>query len=1054
MNTHDTLPPNARPLRIRLKYGTAVALLVTVCAGAAAAQTETQAAPAKPTAEPIETVVVTGTRSSLQSAINRKKKAGTVSDSIVADDIAQFPDKNVGEALGRITGVQLARDFGEGNSVSIRGVEPDLNRVEINGMSTLSTAGNLNTYGGGGRSNDFRELASELVQSIDVFKGFTADMTEGGVGGTVSVKTRKPLDFRKPTFSVTGSLQNLDTVNGWKPRTNFFGATKLLDGKLGLMANITFDNVATRGDYLRNTAWVRLADLDGSAEKTASYYSPTYGTAISNQIAAVSTYAGCSSLSSPDTNIITTANMRTACQSQWYDYNPRVPRYGVWTRTDQRTSAEFVAQYRFSDRLDAYLSYNRNTRDQQLNDINYGTDFTSTTRLYNVTSATNSACSSTLPSGSTTVVNHVVTSYTVGNCLATSGRGGSNAFSVSARDFKYTTESDYYGFGANYKGERLQAEFQGSVAKTDTVSQTNNVSVSYNVPGLVVTLNSAGAPVFTFPSGYSPSDASAVSQWQIQYRPSNAHSEEKQYKLDFDYDPRWPVISKVEFGARATDSETYGYGALTYGGGDGMIVSAGSDLAASTDDTVLYANQINSTATVSSSQTADQTAAAAAAAAYQTGYWSTTETWSQSFSSSLFAAAMTPLSSSFYYGGGNIPTTWSYPDFATVAQYLDTSHFNLNNLETTTGSDGKTYDRIPYRVSETTEAQYLKFNYAFPFRSWDVSGNFGWRRVNTQTTASGVNTRQEIRYNSSNVATTYTVSNSQTTMTKDYTVWLPSFNVGVWFVPNVLSARAGFSDLMARPLVSYLMPSVTCTINYTNDGTDSDTSDSCVGGNPALKPYRAKQYDLSFEYYPNKDTQVTLGMFYKNIKSFYVSSRVSVGLVDYFGDGTQYYLQTYINGEGAKISGLELTAKTAFTFLPGWMSGFGADANYTYQEAKDVGLYSQLDGSPLPFPGLSSDSYNLTFWYDKGPINARLAYNYRSEWLVSAADSYGQPLYRDPTGYLDGKITWKPGPRGLSLFLEGKNLTKEEEITSTGVGLLTEQAYFGRRFFAGFTIKR
>jgi len=108
--------------------------------------------------------IVVGTRASLQSAMNRKKRAGTISDSIVAEDISQFPDKNVGEALGRITGVQLARDFGEGNAVSIRGVEPDLNRVEINGMSTLSTAGNLQVYGGGGRSNDFRELASELVQ--------------------------------------------------------------------------------------------------------------------------------------------------------------------------------------------------------------------------------------------------------------------------------------------------------------------------------------------------------------------------------------------------------------------------------------------------------------------------------------------------------------------------------------------------------------------------------------------------------------------------------------------------------------------------------------------------------------------------------------------------------------------------------------------------------------------------------------------------------------------------------------------------------------------------
>lgn len=129
-------------------------------------------------AETVDEVIVVGTRASLQSAIERKKKAGTVVDSVVAEDIAQFPDKNIGEALQRITGVQLQRDFGEGVAVSIRGIEPDLNRVEVNGVSLLGNGG------AGQRGADFREFASELVKSIDVFKGFTADMTEGGIGGT------------------------------------------------------------------------------------------------------------------------------------------------------------------------------------------------------------------------------------------------------------------------------------------------------------------------------------------------------------------------------------------------------------------------------------------------------------------------------------------------------------------------------------------------------------------------------------------------------------------------------------------------------------------------------------------------------------------------------------------------------------------------------------------------------------------------------------------------------------------------------------------------------
>ncbi|HEY1092703.1 MAG TPA: TonB-dependent receptor plug domain-containing protein, partial [Burkholderiaceae bacterium] len=139
---------SGRPLSLR---ATQLTLAITAALSGSLAHAQ-EAAPAKPAeaAKPVEkkqldTVQVTGIRSSIRSAIDRKKNAGTVSDSIVAEDIDQFPDKNVGEALSRVSGVQLSREFGEGSQVSIRGVEPDLNRVEVNGMSVLGT------NGGGGR---------------------------------------------------------------------------------------------------------------------------------------------------------------------------------------------------------------------------------------------------------------------------------------------------------------------------------------------------------------------------------------------------------------------------------------------------------------------------------------------------------------------------------------------------------------------------------------------------------------------------------------------------------------------------------------------------------------------------------------------------------------------------------------------------------------------------------------------------------------------------------------------------------------------------------------
>ncbi|MGN6375725.1 MAG: TonB-dependent receptor plug domain-containing protein, partial [Sphingomonas sp.] len=228
-------------------------------------------------------ILVVGTRASLRSAIARKKNAGTVVDSIVADDIASFPDKNVGDALARITGVQLSRDFGEGTQISIRGVEPDLNRIEVNGVSMLG--GNTD----GSRAGDFRDLAAELVKSIDVYKGYSVDITEGGIGGTVRVETRRPLELKAPLISLVGSEQYLELTKTWKPRGTLVVGTPHLFGssRLGIIANITYDNVDTRQDYISNTNWKQLADFDHSDEKTVA--DPAY--------ANYNTYASCGAVS-------------------------------------------------------------------------------------------------------------------------------------------------------------------------------------------------------------------------------------------------------------------------------------------------------------------------------------------------------------------------------------------------------------------------------------------------------------------------------------------------------------------------------------------------------------------------------------------------------------------------------------------------------------------------------------------------------------------------------------------------------------------------------------
>jgi iron complex outermembrane receptor protein len=146
----------------------------------------------------------------------------------------------------------------------------------------------------------------------------------------------------------------------------------------------------------------------------------------------------------------------------------------------------------------------------------------------------------------------------------------------------------------------------------------------------------------------------------------------------------------------------------------------------------------------------------------------------------------------------------------------------------TVGNDGKPHDQIPYRIQEETDAQYLKFDYA---SRWVVS--------TSTATSAGVGftpgrppraSRRARTYAATNggTATTYVLSNSLRSYEKDYTVWLPSFNVGLWFIPNKLSARFGFAELMARPRLDFLLPTVTCTTDASPDAAGEFDEPSCT----------------------------------------------------------------------------------------------------------------------------------------------------------------------------------------------------------------------------------
>ncbi|MES2947233.1 MAG: TonB-dependent receptor [Pseudomonadota bacterium] len=161
---------------------------------------------AQQTAAPAEmnAVTVTGIRASLQSAVNIKRNATSIVDAVSAEDVGKLPDTDVGESLGRIPGVSVGRAFGQGASVSVRGTDPQMTYTTLNGQTVASTG--WYDQQSMDRSFNYSLLPSELIGGMEVYKTSQADLTEGGIGGTVIVKTRKPLDLPSGTAFVGAKL--------------------------------------------------------------------------------------------------------------------------------------------------------------------------------------------------------------------------------------------------------------------------------------------------------------------------------------------------------------------------------------------------------------------------------------------------------------------------------------------------------------------------------------------------------------------------------------------------------------------------------------------------------------------------------------------------------------------------------------------------------------------------------------------------------------------------------------------------------------------------------
>lgn len=300
-----------------------------------------------------------------------------------------------------------------------------------------------------------------------------------------------------------------------------------------------------------------------------------------------------------------------------------------------------------------------------------------------------------------------------------------------------------------------------------------------------------------------------------------------------------------------------------------------------------------------------------------------------------------------------------------------------------------------FAIHERDWEIYSKANLAFNFIV-PIDGNVGLRLIDTQDHVTGTETIV-------GTPTTY----QPIAQTKDYAALLPSLNLRAHLTDD-LFLRFAASKSITRPEFSSLNPGLTIVpANQTGNQ-----------GNPGLQPYRADNYDLALEWYFAKGGSLYGTAFYKQVTGFPFTKGnwVDIG-------GTQYLISQPTNSGTGKVEGLEAGYQQFFTFLPGWLDGLGAQANVTYV---DSSVPTSVSGYSAPLPNLSRWSYNLTGMYQKGPISARVAWNWRSNFLAGIGPAAGVgvvPTMSAAYGQLDAALNYDVS-KHITLSLEGTNLTQ------------------------------
>ncbi|MBJ7499295.1 MAG: TonB-dependent receptor [Sphingopyxis sp.] len=930
-------------------------------------------------------IVVTGIRASLAASADIKREAQGVVDAISAEDIGKFPDTNLAESLQRITGVSIDRSNGEGSLVTVRGFGPEFNLVTVNGRQ-MPTA----LIGDGGsapssRSFDFANLASEGIASVEVYKSGRATIESGGIGSSINIRTPRPLDNpgMRGSLSVKGVYDSSrNKGNPITPEVSGIFSTTFADDTIGIMVAGSYQkrksstntaNVGWRDGYLGSeNNWGSLAQptriVDGVEEPDPRYPN------ITNR---------------PEGN-----DVYQVPQNASYDLND-VNR--------ERINGQAVLQFRPTDAFTATIDYiySRNTVETRNSNVGVWFNHEDTSSAW-----TDGPIAGPL--------------FYTERFGAPAGVPGPDAL-YGGKDLSYSgaltenrAENNSIGVNLEWKGpDGVTFELDGHHS-TAEVNPVNRFGSSMSLGNAVFGVQSQtinfenDLPVISYNMhpGIDPLDAGLVTPTGNAFRNAYFRNRINQLQLRGQYDHDGGFLDSIDFGVSFVDSK---------------VRSAFGTI--QNDDTWGGAGPASS------------------------------------IPDDIFSLVSLPDKFPGLAQDGMIQSFYTF-DFERMADLVEQNFQSCSNPATGSAQPGTCLANFntDRRISEKTLAPYLQVATVFDLFQNPAHFRAGLRYETTDIASAALVpvpvTTRWIGDNELNVV--FSNDSSFTRFKGSYDNWLPAFDFDMSPMEDV-KLRASYSHTITRPDYASMQGGRTIdTLFRVGGGTGAQ-------GNPGLIPYKSKNIDLSAEWYYGRDSYVSVGYFHKDVSNFISTTRIDTtafGLTTPIGGPrwnaaiaalgpnatvaeirqeiirqfpetvtgniinaapgdplVNFEITTPINSDQtASLNGWEFALQHSF-----WDTGFGVILNYTIVNGDAV--YDNTQPSSVAQFALTglSDSANAVAYYDKNGLQARVAWNWRDEFLAGTGPN---PFYTEEYWQIDASASYEFIP-GFTAFVEAINLTGE-----------------------------